>query len=658
MPYTPPAVQSPARSASSSSLSSRPSADHHTITSPRSPAPQKPSLPRSTSSTQYLSRARRSPSCQLDTPPTSSDAKQSPETAQVYASSLAATRQKSPEARSHDSALPIGAVLSPPDSTANSSDDEDRRDVRSPDVESEPRGRQRVQLEDMQEFEESYRRNKQHKPRGASPSTGEPFPHVGSTVNGDASADASGAQRPHLSHDARKLTHSRSSTTSSIFLNRPQRPQSTSDGSEEDDDDDNNELSAPKKPMLLRKKSGELVKPAIRPQSRRKHSSMPGTPTFSKAVHFNEDIAQVRHFLQVDKPIAVSASASPVATFEEEHEFPFYAKPSAATDLEIHIRNFPRDDYARMTNPVRVQKLAMLPDQSTLMGVVACANLAFNKFVVARFTFDHWKTTSEVVAEFSNDPAHRTSDGEDYFVFNIKLGDQAYLESKTLLICVKYNVNGQDHWDNNKDMNYQVDFTKKPKPALAKPATQASSARTIPRSKHNSPGAVSTPTRPATSADEDFDAEFDGGSSIRFKNAPPGKHILADTPMPRKTSASSQAFGSRYDFGASLTAALTKAQTTLGERSGIKGSNQQQGKSTSLLREQPASSALHTNTLAPSLRSTLPIPRGHQSGGDSPRADALLASKQSLDSRAYQEFVSKFCFVSVTNSISGSAHGR
>jgi len=383
---------------------------------------------------------------------------------------------------------------------------------------------------------------------------------------------------------------------------------------------------------------------------------MPGTPTFSKAVHFDEEIAQVRHFLQVDKPIAVSASASPVAAFEDEHEFPFYSKDGLATDLEIHIRNFPRDDYARMTNPVRVQKLFLLPDQSTLVGVVACANLAFYKLVVARFTFDYWKTTSEVVAEFSNDPAYKTNDGEDYFVFNIKLGDQAHLESKTLLICVKYNVNGQDHWDNNRDMNYQVDFTKKPKPALA-PATQAPAARTIPRSKHNSPAATGAMTRSATSADDDFGAEFDGGPSIRFKNAPPGKHILADTPVPRKTSGSSQAFGSRYDFGASLTAALTKAQTTLGERSGIKKSNQDHGKPTSLIREQPSSSALHTNTPAPSLRNTFATPRG-ESGSDSPRADALLASKQSLDSRAYQEFVSKFCFVSVTNSISGSAHSR
>lgn len=647
MPYTPPGQQSPSSSRiTSPSISRAPSSVDQSKNAHRSPTLHKPSLPRSTSSTAYLNRARRSPSFQNDTPPASSDAKHGAENAEVYASSLASSLRQSPPPRT-DSVIPSGAVMSPPDSTANSSDDEDshhRRQPLTPD--DDERGRGRLDVGQMQEFEEAYRRNKQDRPRGASPSGSEPFPPAAPALNGDAPADAHIPPRPRLSEAARKISHSRSNTASSILDNRLARSQSMSEGSEEEGEDDD---LAPRKPPLVRKKSGELVKPAIRPHSRRKHSSMPGTPTFSKAVHFNEDIEQVRHFLQVDKPIAVSAGASPAEGYEDEHEFPFYPASTTGSDLEIHVRNFPRDDYERMANPVRLENITLASDQNTLVGTVACANLAFNKLVIARFTFDYWRTTSEVVAEYSADPAHKTHDGEDHFVFNIKLVDQANLESKTLLICVKYNVNGCDHWDNNKDMNYQVDFTKKPKPVPARPAVQPSAVRAIPRSKQNSPG--HNKPRAAPSLDDDFGAEFDGGSSIRFRNAPPAKHILSDTPVPRKTPPSSQAFGSRYDFGASLTAALTKAQATLGERSGIKNKQEQRkapiaitNGGSSLLREQPPSSALHTNTPAPAMRSAMAA-AGAEGGGDSPRADALLASKQSLDSRAYQEFVSKFCFV-------------
>ena len=76
---------------------------------------------------------------------------------------------------------------------------------------------------------------------------------------------------------------------------------------------------------------------------------MPGTPTFSKAVHFNEDIEQVRHFLQVDKPSAVSAGSSPVETYDSESEYPFsVGKAEAkAPEWELRLSNFPRETFER-----------------------------------------------------------------------------------------------------------------------------------------------------------------------------------------------------------------------------------------------------------------------------------------------------------------------
>jgi len=417
--------------------------------------------------------------------------------------------------------------------------------------------------------------------------------------------------RSRLGPNARKISHSRASTESAIFNQQGQfSPSPISDG-----ESDSDGLTLSRKPPLLRKKSGELVKPAIRPPSRRKHSSAPGTPTYSKAVHFNEEIEQVRHFLQVDRPIAVSAGASPAEGYEDEAEFPFNypdITPSGS-ELEIRLGQF-SDSDDRKWCPVRVEKISLSPDQKSLLGVVTVANWGYQKLVIARFTFDYWKTTSEVVAEYSNEVRQNPrEDGHDQFNFNIRLCDQANIESKTLLICVKYNVNGQDHWDNNSGMNFQIDFSRKQK---SKPVVAAVSQRP-PRSRHSS--SSSSKPRAAVALDEEF-TSLDAAPAIRFRTGPSVTRSLSDSPVRRQTPAG-QAFGSRYDFGASLSAALTHAQATLGDRSGIK--------------TVPQHTAVTRNNLSVS----------GVNGTDSPRADALLANKHAVDSRAYQEFVSKFCFV-------------
>jgi hypothetical protein len=440
-----------------------------------------------------------------------------------------------------------------------------------------------------------------------------------------------------LSAEARKIAHSRSS--SEIMLSQhmmhPINTEtfiSSSDGSDAEDD----ELRI--KPPLLRKKSGELVKPALRPPSRRRPSSMPGTPTYSKAVHFNEEIEQVRHFLQVDRPIAVSAGSSPVETYDSESEYPFSDNSRSKTpEWEIKLANFPSSDtYERQTAPVRLERLFLASDHQTLVGNIAVANLSFHKLVVARFTLDYWKTTSEVVAEFNHDVRKKQKeDGYDRFNFNIKLADQANLESKTLLLCVRYQVNGQEYWDNNNAMNYQVDFTKKTKQRGSKRPTASLGA--VPRSRH-SPLAPRPRSMPAASFDDDFGHEFE--TKFQFGS---GRAIIGDSPSsviklkPKSKrnvvqnqappSQVSQAFASRYDFGASLTAALSNAQTALGDRSGLKVDNQDKMNKGYFDRSVSA---------VGSHAATAPIPGA--------RPDSLTLEKPDLQSAEYNELIQKFCF--------------
>ncbi|KAK3363768.1 hypothetical protein B0T25DRAFT_53590 [Lasiosphaeria hispida] len=103
----------------------------------------------------------------------------------------------------------------------------------------------------------------------------------------------------------------------------------SSTGPEADTDD---EIYEYMKPQMVRKTAGELVRPALRPPSSRRPSSMPGTPTFSKAVHFDSHLDHIRHFLQVDRPLAVSAGSTPSEKeSDDDADYPFAGDTTFAT---------------------------------------------------------------------------------------------------------------------------------------------------------------------------------------------------------------------------------------------------------------------------------------------------------------------------------------
>lgn len=499
-----------------------------------------------------------------------------------------------------------GVVASPTDSV-HSSDDEDRG-----------RRRQLVELQDTL-HSINLKPERRHSPNREEEDSAPAAPR-------STPVSAVGSGSPALTPEARKIAHSRSSSEINLSSNMKglnDSPIQTSDGSESDPEDDELRI----KPPLLRKKSGELVKPALRPASRRRPSSMPGTPTYSKAVHFNEDIEQVRHFLQVDRPIAVSAGSSPVEMYESEGEYPFVndvPNKSRETEWDIKLGNFPNDDtFERKSMPVRLERLFLSHDNKMLIGEVAVQNLAFHKTVAARFTLDYWQTTSEVMAEFNNDVRRKPTDGCDRFNFNIKLADQAHLETKTMLLCIRYNVNGQEYWDNNNGTNYQVDFIKKAKSKNAKAGRQGSAGTlgAIPRSRGQQSPQRQARTTPASPDDfDDFSHRFDSSydflrnNSSRYKLSSRGRKGSVFPGQARgKPTSPSQGLSNRYDFAASLSAALGNAQAALGDHSGLAPANVRK----------PSTAALKA--------------------GEKPAA--FSSGKPDLQSAEYNELIQKYCFV-------------
>lgn len=614
MPYTPPSQRSPAISKSNSPVLSRNHSYEHAGAS--SAEPQRPGLPRSRSAT-YLQKHRRTPSISdhqpaYDGPPSVTHRYKNG----VEEKDDAANGSK--HHRHHHPPRPElliqteGSTASPAESTG--SEEEDDRG----------RGRQ------IRDLAESLRESMIVPKRPHSPNRTEDSqpaaPKSTPAVNGSAS--------PGLTPEARKISHSRSSSEIQLSSHMIQATSSSPMQGSSDNSDEDDELHM--KPPLLRKKSGELVKPALRPSSRRRPSSMPGTPTYAKNVHFNEDIEQVRHFLQVDRPIAVSAGSSPVETYDSESEYPFGyddGYKSKVVEWEIRTANFPRDTVERLALPVRIEKIWLSTDFKTLLGTIAVANIAFHKLVVARFTFDYWKTTSEVVAEYNNDVRKKqVNDGYDRFTFTIKLSDQAHLESKTLLLCARYNVDGREFWDNNNAINYQVDFIKKTAPRKPRVAMQgvnsAGSLGAIPRSRH-SPTMARPRSFPAA-ADDDFAQNFEFGTGDTLLRERPGSNFRMRNgrkgsvfPDQGRQKQGGQHFANRYDFSASLTAALTTAQQAMGDRSGIKLKDPK-----------------HSYASKPSAPAVQPV--------EGPRPDKISSERPDLHSAEYNDLIQKFCYVGRT----------
>lgn len=625
MPYTPPSHRSPASSAAASPNTSRRSS----LSSPR------PNLPRSAS---YLNKHRRTPSVSAV-----SDGSASPLTPQGTSEDLpglavkaatmnTASVRQSPPPRTDDRGMPNGAVISPPDSASSGSDDETTPEIRI---------RRPDRLKDLRDAVSQLSTS----PPPAQPSKVADRKDELAPPSRGMHISFSTGTLGDLGKSGRKVSHVRSVTEPNVCI---ESAETSISGSEEDTDED-----LRKKPQMVRKKSGELVRPALRPSSRRRPSSMPGTPVFSKAVHFDSHLEHVRHFLQVDRPLAVSAGSSPVDNkYESDNEYPFpnegrSSSKSPPFEWELLTTNFPLDNPIRRTLPAKLEKVWLSADQKTLLGSIAVANLAFQKQVVCRFTLDYWKTTSEVTAEYGHEIRPRQSPlGHDRFTFSVKLADTANLESKTLFFCIRYSVGGEEYWDNNHGANFQVDFKKKHVPQKGKNNFQGASSRSpggLPRSNRRNT-VNSSSLRPASkpSPMDDFGRDTDfrldepihdflgesGTPALRLKTRS-SSSLASDNIAKGLSSPSGAAFANRYDFGASLSAAVQAAKDSM-----VKDKD-----------------ALYMKN---NVRPSVPPPMA-STGSKELSASPVLFSDQtnsgtgspniSIKSSSYEELVNKYCFV-------------
>ena len=517
----------------------------------------------------------------------------------------------------NSSFIPTGAIVSPPDSAQNSSDDEEPVEMR--------RGRHLDNLDELKEAISALPRIRVPSPDNSAKRT--------SPVD----------LQPVSS---RKFGHSRSTSDSSFLKNY------NKSNPESDVEDDAYRIAPP----MVRKKSGELVKSSLKTPNRSRPSSVPSTPTFPKAVHFDSHLEHVRHFLNTEKPTAVSAGSSPQESLDRD-EFPFdddssdedYNK-SPSFEWEIELPNFPKDPNARSHLPVRLERAYLSTDKQNLLGTVAVQNLAYQKKVVVRFTLDYWQTVSEVTAEYNNDIRRKQrEENVDRFTFKVKLQDLANLETKTLFFCVRYCVGSQELWDNNNNMNFQVDFKKIPLPQAGKPGRVS-----LPRSRP----ALSALPRQMPSLDNYDDI---AALTIQVDKPVPKQSVsISEGAEPvRRTNPSGNAFSNRYDFGASLSAAISAANIASSPRMGVLDNVENMStkpeenscfkftSGESVPKKSPEQPIpLSTILSVPSIEvpSTTPLESPSKTGAGLPEI-IIPGEKPSIGSLSYRELLETYCFV-------------
>ncbi|KAE9393667.1 hypothetical protein BT96DRAFT_214938 [Gymnopus androsaceus JB14] len=305
--------------------------------------------------------------------------------------------------------------------------------------------------------------------------------------------------------------------------------------------------SAPLPPALVvRKKSGQLVKPSLkRSKSAFKGSlsvnpgglsskSEPATPTVPKAVKFDSRLEHVKLFLAEQRPRAVSRDGSPTDdTSGTESDFPsFIFGDTKSKSLKMMVTNMPPS--LNLDTDIVMEEMKLSSDEISIVGRVRVRNISFQKWIATRFTFDDWQTTSEVTARY----LESAGEGFDIFGFSIRLSDlMARIEEKTLIVALRYNVDGREIWDNNLGQNYVVKFAKEVPKSAGQPSV----------------GALGS------------DRDISSGSDIsdlhsRLEQVAQKRNETAAVPFSRPLTSSDPAsalkaetsLSSRYDFGASF----------------------------------------------------------------------------------------------------------
>lgn len=227
---------------------------------------------------------------------------------------------------------------------------------------------------------------------------------------------------------------------------------------------------------LLRKKSGELIKSSLRLSALSKSASSSALLSPSKSVRFASRLANIKMFDGADSPSVVSTTEnSPAGTppGKQSHGEGYFdlrwdddSDSNSVTDEEGAVTppgpskyKWEWANFRLVTNlyspgnaPIYLLSLMLSQDATQLNGLLMVKNLAFEKAINIKLTFDEWQ--SKLILNNVTYVRSFAATNYDQFRFSIPL--QNLPSTVNIEFVFKYDVADQTYWDNNMLRNYKL----------------------------------------------------------------------------------------------------------------------------------------------------------------------------------------------------------
>lgn len=129
------------------------------------------------------------------------------------------------------------------------------------------------------------------------------------------------------------------------------------------------------------------------------------------------------------------------------------SKPKLISDFEQPVANYLGFKQKLEKNNVLLENI-ILKDVTSINGTIKARNLAYEKKIAVRITFDCWKTSKDHDATYVK--SIYGTDAFDTFQFNIAVPKSFDPVMQKVEFCIRYQTNKMEFWDNNEGQNYSI----------------------------------------------------------------------------------------------------------------------------------------------------------------------------------------------------------
>lgn len=197
------------------------------------------------------------------------------------------------------------------------------------------------------------------------------------------------------------------------------------------------------------------IRPKSSPMPRRKsfsdeEDSEPGPPPCgSRRVSFADSLGhtlvQVKEFDTWDVPKLPAYEFLESKAKKDMEEYILsplnFSHPLSAEELLARVQK----------QKVELDTIEILPETTTLRGLIRVLNVSFSKAVYVRTSLDTWSSHFDLLAEYM--PGHSDSQ-TDCFSFKLTLVPPFGLQGARVDFCLRYETPAGTFWANNNNANY------------------------------------------------------------------------------------------------------------------------------------------------------------------------------------------------------------